>query len=114
MPLEPEVMEALERTHPDLSFDWTSLQKDARSPGRTDAPEPAADGPRGYRGVRAAASAGAGARRRPRRRRSCRVRRHRCSAGRSARPRRRGSGSATASCSNGSRGGRGPRRSGTG
>ena len=37
-PLEPEVMDALESTHPDLSFDWTSLQKDA-AVSRADHPE---------------------------------------------------------------------------
>ena len=26
--LEPEVMEALEHTHPDLNFDWSALQRD--------------------------------------------------------------------------------------
>ncbi len=31
-PLDPEVMEALEHTHPDLTFDWSSLQREAISP----------------------------------------------------------------------------------
>jgi hypothetical protein len=47
-PLDAEVMEALERTHPDLSFDWNALQRD---PGvRHEAPE---------RSVRPAAPRGA-------------------------------------------------------
>jgi hypothetical protein len=31
-PLDPEVMEALEHTHPDLTFDWSSLHREAISP----------------------------------------------------------------------------------
>src|SRR5262245_23208917 len=50
--LEAEVMEALEHTHPDLSFDWTSLQREPlivrpeperpNRPAQRPAPRPAA------------------------------------------------------------------------
>jgi hypothetical protein len=37
-PLDPEVVEALEHTHPDLSFDWTALLREpAREAAREDA-----------------------------------------------------------------------------
>jgi hypothetical protein len=50
-PLEPEVMEALEHTHPDLTFDWQALQRDSvqvRSDTRDR--EPRRDRPRGGNG----------------------------------------------------------------
>jgi len=48
-PLDAEVVEALEHTHPDLSFDWTAIRREPR-------PEPKA---RRERGGRAAARRGA-------------------------------------------------------
>jgi len=46
--LEPEVMEALEHTHPDLAFDWTSLLREpavAHFEPRERAPRPGQDRP---------------------------------------------------------------------
>lgn len=44
MPLDAEVVEALEHTHPDLSFDWTAIRRDPR-------PEPKARRERSGRGA---------------------------------------------------------------
>jgi hypothetical protein len=50
-PLDPEVMEALEHTHPDLAFDWSTLHRESVS-ARTDARErePRRDRQRGSNG----------------------------------------------------------------
>jgi hypothetical protein len=56
-PLEGEVQEALEHTHPDLTFDWQALLRESmepprRPPGRGDAPERPARSPRSSNAAR--------------------------------------------------------------
>jgi hypothetical protein len=53
--LEPEVMEALEHTHPDLNFDWSALQRDAVT-ARADTPSERHSRPAGRSGTRPAAA----------------------------------------------------------